>query len=208
GRTVRFVHRTPFDVAVVAARIGAPAVSITVAATCDLAEHGPAVLRPRADPPTEDLAGGRARADVTLAGHAHAPTRGARQGEVTFRFGHEGNAFERRIAVFGDRRWRRGRKGLPTITEPEPFERIPLDLEHAYGGPSFAPNAAGRGHDLPIRACDGAPLPNLEDAEHLIRSLAHEQDPACPAPLPIALRRGGQTAPEAQQLEPLSGDEP
>lgn len=213
-RAIPIVHQTPFAIAAVPSGRAPqhPSVTVLVAARCDLAPDGPAKLRPQADLPAGDLAGGKkARADITLVGHAHAPSPGARRGEVSFRFGHQDNAFERQLAVFGERRWQKRGKALPTITEPAPFDRIALEHRHAYGGAGYAPNPEGLGHDLPARTCDKALLPSVEDPEHLIRSLAHEPEPACLAPVPLAFREAAdrdQAAPRPQQLELLAGDEP
>jgi len=59
---------------------------------------------------------------------------------------------EKTLAVSGDRAWADGR-----VTDPQPFESMPLGWDRAYGGPDFAANPLGRGRG-------GAPrrLPNVE----------------------------------------------
>lgn len=74
------------------------------------------------------------------------------------------------VNVIGDRTWRRG---VPT--PPEPFTRMPLSWDRAFGGPGFAHNPVGRG--FVTGDPEGAPLPNLEGAR-LIRSPSDRPEPA------------------------------
>ena len=61
---------------------------------------------------------------------------------------------EKSLLVFGDRYWD-GERATP----PQPFEQMPLDWAHAYGGPDFAANPAGKGRT----AEEGVRwLPNVE----------------------------------------------
>ena len=46
------------------------------------------------------------------------------------------------LMVFGDRYWLDDRP-----TDPQPYEAMPLDWAHAYGGPSYPDNPNGRGAD-------------------------------------------------------------
>lgn len=65
------------------------------------------------------------------------------------------DSVQKTLVVHGDRRWSGGR---PTAAEP--FERMPIDWTRAYGGPDFAGNPVGRGHEP---GPDGVQLlPNLE----------------------------------------------
>jgi hypothetical protein len=203
-------------------------VTLIAKATCDLVQDGPAKIRPESALSAEDLAPFKVRADVTLTGHAH-PAPGASVAEVALRFGREGNGFARRIKVFGDRRWQRT-GGAPSISPPLPFDRMPLDHARAYGGPGHPFNPAGRGHDASLHAPARTLLPNLEDPDHPILSLAHAPEPACFAPIPASVREGlarlgprrpdwplfpedfdwtrFQAAPRRQQLAFLEGGEP
>jgi hypothetical protein len=125
--------------------------------------------------------------------------------------------------VSGDRRWERGDKP----SAPEPFVRMPLAWDRAFGGPRFEANPVGIGHADALRRArrEPVPLPNLEDPERLLRVPAQTPAPACFAPIPPAwkdrpARRARlslpevldwtrfQSAPEAQQLAFLRGDEP
>src|SRR5688572_6835499 len=67
----------------------------------------------------------KACGEVLVAGHAHPPTRPAPQCAVRVQAG----PVDKTVYVFGDRRWKGDRP-----TEPEPFERMPLTWDRAYGG--------------------------------------------------------------------------
>src|SRR5262249_10507446 len=103
--------------------------------------------------------------------------------------------------------------------------------ERAFGGPKYAANPVGLGlHDPSRPAGAPAPLPNLEDPDHLIRTQMQKVPPTRFAPVIGAWRRRGasaagaddpwpavpddevatrfQAAPPEQQLDFLKGDEP
>lgn len=217
--------------------------TVIAKATCDLVPGGPAVLRPAADPLEgersddgagesggaypSDFAPYKVRADVVLTGHACAPKGAAPCVEARFVFGSEGNAFQRRILVFGDRQWESGPVAARP-SAPEPFLRMPLVHARAFGGAKFDPNPVGVGY--PDRMRRGpARLPNLEDPERRLRTPHQLAAPACFAPIPRAWKDRWaslgwkrqawpclpeeldwtlfQAAPPAQQLAFLRGDE-
>ena len=68
----------------------------------------------------------------------------------------------KRLHVFGERFWRDRE-----YTRAEPFTKLPLDWEHAYGGPEFPPNPVGKGH-IPMKGefQNVHPLPNVVAADH------------------------------------------
>jgi uncharacterized protein YjbI with pentapeptide repeats len=219
--------------------------TVVVKGTFDIVPDDRAKLRQEGDPPLGDVhheddfgrslrsasefAIFKTRADVTLMGHAYAPGGSSQAAEVGFRFGRGGNAFDRRVAVFGDRHWQ---KGLLS-TAPERFDRMPLVYERAYGGPDFEKNPVGRGRQPgPDRR---VMLPNLEDGGALVESPTAAADPMCFTPVPPMWRQRVsklgtfdnrwrrrswpyfpddfdwayfQHAPPAQQLTYLEGDEP
>jgi uncharacterized protein YjbI with pentapeptide repeats len=83
-------------------------------------------------------------------------------------------SIDKRLAVVGDRVWKRG---VPT--EPVPFTEMPLDWSRALGGAGFAPNPVGKGAALVMH--DGVevqPLPNLELPGALMRSPKDRPTPA------------------------------
>lgn len=122
--------------------------------------------------------------DVILVGDAFAPGgRPATQCGVTVRVG----PLRKTLLVFGDRVWRSGLGGQ-RATAPEPFTRMPLTYERAYGGvherrnePAlFEPrNPVGRGFRGARGAGDieGTALPNIEDPSNPIDSPGKEAIP-------------------------------
>jgi len=86
--------------------------------------------------------------------------------------------------VYGERVWNHGQ-----VTRPEPFMRLPLTWENAYGGSelvegeeeSFACNPYGKGwmpDGSEVEAFNGKPLPNIEWPDQLIYSTKQQPSPA------------------------------
>lgn len=112
--------------------------------------------------------------DVVVLGHAHAP-HGRPVAELTASV--KVGDLHKSIAVVGDRHWRRAAAGFGlAMTEPEPFERMPLRYERAFGGcpPSQREqprpdrderNPVGTGYCVTERDAQGMRLPNLEAPE-------------------------------------------
>src|SRR6266540_1614756 len=68
--------------------------------------------------------------DVLLLGTAYAPRgRGTTRMDVSLRAG----PLHKTIRVFGDRMWEK-RGVVPSMSDPAPFETMPLVWERAYGG--------------------------------------------------------------------------
>jgi uncharacterized protein YjbI with pentapeptide repeats len=112
-----------------------------------------------------DFAGFKPRGEVLLRGNAFAPG-GAKVPEVGVRVAV--GAWSKVLRVVGNRRW----TGRGTPSEPEPFEAMPIDWFHAWGGPRHPVNPVGR--DL-----EAAEVPNLEapdepivDRKHMHRAMA------------------------------------
>jgi uncharacterized protein YjbI with pentapeptide repeats len=224
--------------------------TLLVKGTFDLVPDGAAVPREESELPTgeaqqggspessvsypSDFAVFKPRADVTLTGTAHAPSGSAPFMAVRFRLGSEENGFDRRLIVFGDRRWTPGLLG-DTASLPETFTTLPLVHERAFGGRGIESNPVGTGHRSVAVRGEVARLPNLEDPSHLIMS--HDESPrpigfgAIPAGWKERRSKLGtydgrwlktrwpyfpedfdwgyyQSAPAAQQLAYLRGDEP
>jgi hypothetical protein len=116
--------------------------------------------------------------DVVLIGHALAPHARATESQAGIRLG----PIQKLVRVLGDRRRVKGLAGS-SVTAPQPFERIALRYEHAYGGwdrrhpdplkhRCVPANPVGRGfRDDALPAEDEVLLPNLEDPK----------DPSAPA---------------------------
>jgi hypothetical protein len=125
--------------------------------------------------------------DVVLVGDAYAP-RGqpATSSLVSVKVGE----LRKTVQVFGDRRWKGGFVS-PSPSSPEPFLRMPLTYERAYGGVhvldarkgqalSEPRNPVGRGFRGRRGAAEmvGQPLPNLEDPLKQMESITDQPAPA------------------------------
>lgn len=110
--------------------------------------------------------------DVFLVADAVAPAAGTKELDVSFRVG----SIHKRARVSGTRAWHPGALGSAAHTGPEPFDRIPLRYEHAFGGldqsaddaanwDREAKNPVGRGFRAARtkRAWEQTLLPNIED---------------------------------------------
>jgi uncharacterized protein YjbI with pentapeptide repeats len=97
----------------------------------------------------------KSTSEFLVFGSAHVPDRQAAPAIATrARLG----PVEKTALVFGDRHWERSK-----ASEPAPFTAMPLDWSRAFGGPAFADNPLGKGHQA--IEVDGKPvheLPNLE----------------------------------------------
>ena len=85
----------------------------------------------------------------------------------------------KRLIAFGRRWWQHGPDG-PVMSDPEPFERVRLGWENAFGGPEFADNPVGKGVDARkrMRQREPAELPQIESPESLIVEIDHHPAPA------------------------------
>lgn len=89
--------------------------------------------------------------------------------------------FTKSLMAFGDRKWER-----LGMTQPEPFEKMPVVWERAFGGPEYEPNALGRGL-VPVEE-EGVKihrLPNIEDAAASVSSPGDRPTPIGFGPLQI-----------------------
>jgi hypothetical protein len=112
------------------------------------------------------------RADVIVNGEAVAPgSKPVQELMVELQFG----PIRKQLRVIGDRRWKRRFLGF-SATEPEPFVRMPLLFERAFGGSDLS-HSNPKYHGTEVRntvgvgfhknsdsaTIEGQPLPNLED---------------------------------------------
>jgi uncharacterized protein YjbI with pentapeptide repeats len=253
AEAIPVITRTPFIAFTLPWQLRPPreARAVVVKGTCALVPGGPAKLRADTDLPSGDVHLGddlqhtsllypsdfavfKPRADVTLKGHAFAPKGSALVMEVRFQFGRAGRGFDRRIAVFGDRRWEKTVVKLAP-SRPDRFRKVPLIYELAFGGPGFEKNPVGRGYDGAKSAARSGMLPNLEDPFHVIERPGDTPEPACFGAVPALWQARWsklgtydarwletrwpyfpedvdwshfQCAPPAQQLDAIRGDEP
>ena len=124
--------------------------------------------------------------DVVLLGHAYATGRAAKSVDVSLRVG----ALGKNVRVFGHRSWGKS-IGSWKWTEPEPFERLPLLYERAFGGSDASdPDPTKHGYEKrnPIgtgfcvsgnrERLEGLALPNLEDPKNPITTWQDKPAPA------------------------------
>lgn len=124
-----------------------------------------------------DLAGPKKRTDVFVNGHAYAPL-GKPATEVMVELKAAGIA--KQLFVVGDRRWEKGLLGL-SMSRPEPFEKLPIVYERAFGGWDKKPdnpadqrleprNPVGAGFAIRAEHLQGAPVANIEHPKKRIGS--------------------------------------
>ncbi len=130
---------------------------------------------------------GKAGTDILMSGYACAPEeRPVRSLDVHLGVG----SISKTLRIFGDRYWNRG-----LITNPEPFTKMPMVYERAFGGTdihngairsSETRNPVGCGYagEKSVLDMDGAPLPNIECPDELITRYSDRPTPAGVAPVP------------------------
>jgi hypothetical protein len=116
---------------------------------------------------------------VTLNASAYAPPGKEVQ---TMMVGVEAGPIRKYLHVAGDRWWVRSALGL-YITDPAPFERVPITWERAFGGSMHA-NPSGTGFSATPRDLDGVALPNIEYPDDVVRSTRSRPAPAGYAAVP------------------------
>lgn len=132
------------------------------------------------DNPVLDMGMPKPRGEVLVTGACCAP-RGTRRpaSEVSASVGN----LRKTLHVFGDRHWTSAR----TISDPEPFETMPVTWDRAFGGAGFDPNPTGKGM-APITLADGrnrVPLPNIEAPDRPIGAPSDRPEPAGFGPLDV-----------------------
>ncbi len=107
--------------------------------------------------------------------------------------------WSKHVTAIGDRRWRDGLTGF-RLGDPEPFTRMPLVYERAFGGVDPSSEAREGCDANPVgvgflaassRPIDGARAPNLEDRDDLMTDPHARPRPMCFGPIARAwpLRR-------------------
>jgi len=133
-----------------------------------------------------DLLGLKTTTDVLVLGEAMAPEgRRAEALDVSVQVG----PVRKTLRVTGDRTWERSLMGSVGMSAPQPFERMPITYERAYGGwdrsaPDEADhrldgrNPVGTGFAVRPENCVGARLPNVEYPDQLVRGWKDRPVPA------------------------------
>jgi hypothetical protein len=110
--------------------------------------------------------------DIILHGHAYAPQgKSATVVDVAVNVAN----IKKTLRVFGDRTWEKGLFGIK-MTQPRPFEKVPLIYERAFGGtdenasrPKWEPkNPIGTGFAIQAEHIVGKAVPNVEYPGELI----------------------------------------
>jgi hypothetical protein len=108
--------------------------------------------------------------DLLIFGHAHAPAgKAVRTLDVSWRLG----GTSKSVRVHGERRWERSATSASVVPgQSAPFERVPLQYEHAFGGidasvsanhaSSCVANPVGKGFTYQPDTLHGAPAPQIE----------------------------------------------
>lgn len=117
----------------------------------------------------DDFADFKLTGEVMLIGRCHPPKKPATSCPVRLGLGD----WHKDLIVHGDRTWKRGATGHKP-SEPEPFESMPIDFEHAFGGPG-QPNPVGRGL--------GDRVPNVEVPDAQIHSRDQQPPAGCFGPV-------------------------
>ncbi|HEY4120282.1 MAG TPA: DUF2169 domain-containing protein [Byssovorax sp.] len=136
---------------------------------------------------------------VTAAGDVEGPSRAPFVRQVTL----EVAGAVRRLAVLGDRVWARRLGGGLDASDTRPFDVIPLSFARAFGGKHAVPpgrdpaglphpgfeasytlNPYGVGFYRTEADATGAPLPNIERPEQLLRRWSDTPEPAGFSPCP------------------------
>ncbi|MGJ3702610.1 DUF2169 domain-containing protein [Variovorax sp. AFSI2.2] len=118
-----------------------------------------------------DLGMPKAEAEVLASGFAYTCHQ-AEKSQCAVRLRVE--TLEKSLLVSGDRYWLDGRS-----TAPVPFEQMPLDWRHTYGGPGFAQNPLGIGaQDEVVNGVHTRRLPNVEQASHRLTDRERRGAPA------------------------------
>lgn len=127
-----------------------------------------------------DLVLTKTTTDVIVVGHAYAPPGMAvTHADVGFKVG----PVQKVLRVFGDRRWK-----TVGMSSPEPFQKMPIVYERAYGGADPASktpekdwdgrNPVGTGYAVSGRNAVGMSLPNVEDPKNLVGTWSDRPAPA------------------------------
>jgi len=172
-----------------------------VKATFDLRPHGAPVLAETQAPllvggmrweggetasPRQEAEGAffKPATDVVLVGHAHAPGPGTRELLAELRVG----PVHKKVRVVGERTWFKSLGGIG-MTQPAPFERLPLRYERAFGGWDRSPqdpaqhtfeprNPVGTGFRAKgSRFEEGLRLPNLESPTEPLKAWGQHPPP-------------------------------
>ena len=142
-----------------------------------------------------DMGMPKPRAETIVVGDAKSPGgRPVRGMDLRLRVG----PVEKTLRVFGRRFWKRLEDGRDdyVITEPQPFDTMPLDFGAAYGGEGFPENPHGLGFNARARldAGEAVELARIERPDRPLLSPGDRGEPLGFGPIDFALpQRIGKT---------------
>ena len=121
----------------------------------------------------------KAHGEFLVGGSCHAPKgKTLKRGQARIGVGGK----EKKLAVFGDRLWKRGGIGM---TKPLEFTSMPLTWERSFGHEFYPHNPLGRGFVPDQKPADAVfLLPNVEYLDDLIVDSSDSPLPAAPLPVP------------------------
>lgn len=126
----------------------------------------------------------KTRGEVLLAGRACAP-QGKPVTEMCVRLC--AGSVNKVLHVIGDREWSDGLLPWHSVSQPQPFEAMPLVYERAFGGTGYAANPAGCGYTRnPLTSLVGknqGAMPNIEYADTPVKPGRKHYRPACFGPI-------------------------
>ncbi|MBM4359264.1 MAG: DUF2169 domain-containing protein [Deltaproteobacteria bacterium] len=117
----------------------------------------------------------KGRGEILVSGSAYAPEKQATAAVCELSLMRRGKPLVgKRLAVWGNRYWVGNER-----TEPTPFESMPVDWAHAYGGVGFAKNPLGKGF-VALETEHGVvhPLPNVERQDAMLLDRDDHPEPA------------------------------
>ncbi|HDH04680.1 MAG TPA: DUF2169 domain-containing protein [Nitrospirae bacterium] len=132
-----------------------------------------------------DLPHTKKNTDILIEGHAYAPHgQPVTKVDVTLKVAD----IKKTLRVIGDRMWQKSLLGV-SLSRPQPFVKIPLTYERAFGGTDqtsknpkhhgWEPrNPVGRGFATKADHLIGKPAPNIEDTSSLIGNWKLKSYPA------------------------------
>lgn len=198
-------NRTPFaaDYAWVLDKAGNKIWLVVVKATFDIQPDGSCCLAGEQKPVLQmaeaygefgktslryeaDLLGVKPTTDILVLGDAIAPRgRAVPVLDVLLRAA----SMQKRLRVTGDRLWTKSVLGGIVMSRPEPFERMPVLYERAYGGWDRsaanvedhrleARNPVGTGFSVRAENCAELPVPNIEYPDQAIGAWTDRPSPA------------------------------
>ncbi|MGO1079366.1 DUF2169 family type VI secretion system accessory protein [Inquilinus sp. CA228] len=137
-----------------------------------------------------DFAPHKPRADFTLLGTCHAPTgRPVTSLDVTIGLGD----WRKSMRVFGDSNWVRDVAGGIAVSDPRPFQSMPLRYEKSFGGVTSRHNPWGKGFGA-IGTEPGSRLPvaNIHPQDALHTAPDQDRPPAGFGPLAPEMEARGR----------------